>query len=146
MSVSDVLDEVEAVGIALRLEGERVRIRFPEPQQREQLALQVAFLRAHRQEVAQFLRLRLSIPLMPPGVRLVRWNLKQPPVAIETCSVVTDPVLFTRTTLEQLRTALAQPNRWVGWSTAQLIDRLAQVGVIVVIEPPTEECDSNGTG
>ena len=26
MSVSDVLDEVEAVGIALRLEGERVRI------------------------------------------------------------------------------------------------------------------------
>jgi hypothetical protein len=66
-------------------------------------------------------------------VKLIRWNLKSPPVAIETCVVVTDPALFARTTLEQLRTALAQPQRWVGWSVTQLIDRLAQVGVLVMV-------------
>jgi hypothetical protein len=134
VNVSYILDEVEAVGVALRLEGQKVRIRFPEPRQRERLAAQVAFLRAHRQEVAEFLRLRQSIPAMPQGVQLLRWNLEQPPVAIESCGVVTDPTLFARTTLEQLRTKLFEPERWVGWSIPQLIDRLAQVGVVVALE------------
>jgi hypothetical protein len=58
MSVSTVLGEVEANGIALRLDGERVRIWFPEPQQRERLAEQIAFLRAHREEVTKFLLTR----------------------------------------------------------------------------------------
>jgi hypothetical protein len=58
MSVSTVLGEVEATGIALRLDGERIRIWFPEPQQRERLARQIAFLRAHREEVAKFLLTR----------------------------------------------------------------------------------------
>jgi hypothetical protein len=55
MSVSTVLGEVEATGIALRLDGERIRIWFPGPQQRERLAEQIAFLRAHREEVTKFL-------------------------------------------------------------------------------------------
>jgi len=133
MRVIEVLGEVEDMGVALRLDGERVRIRFAGLRQREELAGQLNFLRAHRDEVAEFLRMRLSIPTMPPDVTLIRWNLKSPPVAIETCVVVTDPALFARTTLEQLRTALAQPQRWVGWSTTQLIDRLAQVGVLVMV-------------
>ena len=58
MSVREILGQVEAAGIALRLDGERVRIRFPEPQQREQLAEQIAVLRAHRDEVAEVLRVR----------------------------------------------------------------------------------------
>jgi hypothetical protein len=68
------------------------------------------------------------------GVRAVEWKLKEPPVAIETCAVVTDTALFARSTLEQLRIALEQPKRWVGWSIPQLVDRLAQVGVRVTIE------------
>ena len=134
MSVSETLGEIEAAGIALRLDGEKVRIWFPEPQQREELAGQVALLRAHRDEVAEFLRKRAAIPPMPPGVHLVKWNLKEPPVAIETCAVVTDPGLFASTTPAQLRAALANPKRWVGWSVPQLIDRLAQVGVTVALE------------
>lgn len=134
MSVSGVLSEVEAVGIELRLDGEKIRIRFPEAQQREDLAEQVLFLRAHRDEVAEFLRARASIPTMPPGVRLVKWKLKEPPVAIETCTVVTEPALFASTTLEQLRIVLPNPKRWVGWSVFQLIERLAQVGVAVALE------------
>jgi len=137
VSVTEVLGEVEAVGIELRLDGERIRIRFPEPQQRDELAEQVAFLRAHRDEVAEFLRERTAIPAMPNGVRLVRWNLREPPVAIETYAVVTDPALFARTTLVQLKLALANSKRWVGWSVPQLMDRLAQVGVVVEIEPRT---------
>jgi hypothetical protein len=145
MSVSQVLGEVEAAGIAFRLDGERVRIWFPEPRQREELARQVAFLRAHKKEVTAFLRARAVIPAMPPGVLLIGWNLKEPPVAIETCAVVTDSALFARTTLEQLRKALARPERWVGWRVPQLIDRLAQVGVIVALESKGEKLsDGNG--
>lgn len=71
---------------------------------------------------------------MPAGVRLVLWNLLDPPVLIETCAVVTDSALFANTTLDQLRWALERPGRWVGWSVPQLINRLAQVGVIVALE------------
>src|ERR1700730_8853687 len=58
MSVSEILVKVEAAGIAIRLDGERIRIWFPSFWQREKLAGQVAFLRAHRGEVAEFLRRR----------------------------------------------------------------------------------------
>jgi hypothetical protein len=132
--VSETLGEIEAVGIASRLDGATVRILFPGPQQREELAGHVAFLRAHRGEVAEFLRKRAAIPPMPPGVLLLGWHLKKPPVAIETCALVTDPVLFASTTLEQLRIALANPKHWVGWSVPQLIDRLSQVGMTVTLE------------
>src|SRR5438477_5448915 len=116
MTVSDVVSQIEANGAALRLDGDRVRIRFPGPRQRDGLAEQVAFLRLHKKEVANFLRLRSAPATLPPGVRLLSWNLKNPPVAIETCSVVTSPALFALTTLEQLREAMANPRRWVGWS------------------------------
>lgn len=58
MSVSAILCEVEAAGIGLRLDGDRIRIWFPEPGQRVTMAGQVAFLRTHRNEVAEFLRVR----------------------------------------------------------------------------------------
>jgi hypothetical protein len=58
MSVGMVLSEVESAGVALRISGDRIRIRFTEPQQREILAWQVSFLRAHKDEVAEFLRAR----------------------------------------------------------------------------------------
>jgi len=83
------------------------------------------------------LRERDVIPKMPPGVQLVSWNLKEPPVAVEVCSLVTDSALFARTTLDQLRTALAQPKRWLGWTVPQLIERLAQVGVTVEVSQET---------
>jgi hypothetical protein len=74
---------------------------------------------------------------VPRGVSLIQWDLKDPPVAIEECAVVTDTGLFARTTLNQLGIALAGPRRWVGWTVSQLIDRLQQVGVTVVLDAPT---------
>ena len=88
-------------------------------------------VKAEKQHLLAYLR---ALPALPPSVRLVSWNLKDPPVAIETCAVITDPALFARTTVEQLRIALAHPTRWVGWSVPQLIDRLAQVGAVVALE------------
>lgn len=130
---------IETAGATFRLDGEKVLVRYPDEEQREQLAEQVALLRAHRPEVAAFLKVRSFIPTMPGPVRLLESKLKEPPVAIETCSVVADTALFVRSTLEQLGTALAQPKRWVGWSVPQLIDRLAQVGVIVTLESEAPE-------
>jgi hypothetical protein len=80
-------------------------------------------------------------PDMPPGVRLVAWSPKEPPVVIETSAVVVNPALFAQTTLEQLTTALASPERWIGWSVPQLIDRLAQVGVFVKLGKEEEGVD-----
>lgn len=134
MSVGDILSEVEAAGVALRIDGGKIRIRFAQPEHREKLASQVAFLRAHRDEVASFLRKRAEIPCMPPGTHLLEWNLKEPPIAIQTCAIVTDPALFARTTVAQLGEALRNPKRWLGWSVPQLIDRLAQVGVTIALE------------
>ena len=48
--------------------------------------------------------------------------------------MVIDTALFAKSTLKQLRIALRQPKRWVGWSVPQLVDRLAQVGVVVTLE------------
>jgi hypothetical protein len=134
----DVLAAVEAAGVALRLDGDKVCIRYQDELQREHVFEQVDFLRARREEVAEWLRLRGTIPPMPPGVRAHSWNLKVPPVAIDSCSIVTDCDLFARTTLEQLRVALAEPKRWTGWTLPQLIDRLRQVGVDIEVEEQSQ--------
>jgi len=133
-TVAQTLMEVETLGVELRLEGNRVVMRFPSQELRKELNGQLVFLRAHKNEVSVFLRVREAIPTMPPGVHLVSWELKEPPVVLEMCSGVTNTALFARTTLEQLRAALANPHRWVGWSIPQLIDRLAQVGVSVALD------------
>jgi hypothetical protein len=91
-------------------------------------------LRARREEILLLLRQRGGAPSMPRGVQLIQWNLKDPPILIESSAVVTDPALFARATLEQLRSAIENRKRWVGWSVPQLVERLAQVGVSVALE------------
>jgi hypothetical protein len=138
----EVLAEIEAAGAAVQLAGGKIRIRYREEPQREHLADQVNFLRAHRDDVVEWLKVRTTIPAMPPGVRLLKWSLKETPVAIEACAIVTDSALFARTTLEQLAIALAEPKRWVGWTVPQLIDRLYQIGVDVDLAPCGKPGDS----
>ncbi len=135
MNVADTVGLIEATGATFRLDGVKVLVRYPDEEQREELTEQIALLRARKDEVAEYLRTRHLIPLMPPGLRLVRWNLKRPPAAIETCGVVNEPAGFAHSTLRQLGVALANPRAWVGWTVTQLIDRLGQVGVTVECEP-----------
>ena len=131
MSVASILREFEAAGAVLRLDGAGVRVWYPDERVRRVFAGGVASLRNCRTEVVAYLQARSTVPEMPRGVRLLRCDLKEAPVGIDACSVVTDPALFARTALEQVRIALAQPKRWVGWTVPQLIDRLAQVGILL---------------
>jgi hypothetical protein len=128
---------IEAAGGLLAVHGERIRCRLP-----EDAAHLLEELLAHRDEVLLVLRQRDDVPAMPAGVRLVQWKLKEPPLLIETCAVVTDPALFATTTLRQLQIALKNPKRWVGWTVPPLIERLAQVGVVVTLSRKAGSNDS----
>ncbi len=139
MTASPV-DRIRELGGELFLVGDRLKYRIPagnlEARQliakiRRDRAAVIAMLRDHESKPPSLEEVKAALPA---GVRLFSWNLKDPPVAIETCAVVTDPALFARSTLEQLRVALENPKRWVGWSVPQLIDRLAQVGAIVALK------------
>lgn len=135
MNIASIVNELEAAGVAFRLDSERVKVWFPDRERRNELATQIAFLRDHRVEVADFLKTQNTIPAMPRGVRLVQWNLKEPPVCLESYSVVTDSAKFAKSTLGQMKILLENRESRVGWTMAQLIDRLAQVGVTVSLEP-----------
>jgi len=74
-------------------------------------------------------------PPMPPGVTLLQWVPLSPPVAIESCAVVTDVPKFVQATLFQLRAAMSGKNWLAGnRSVRELVDRLEQVGVKVSVE------------
>jgi hypothetical protein len=133
ISAHDVIDRIEAEGGVLTLQGDRIRCRLP-----EDACLLLDELRAMRDEVFGLLRQRASMPMMPKGVRLLQWKLKDPPLLLESFAVVTNPALFARATLEQLRVAINNPKRWVGWSPDQLVERLAQAGVLVALGEEVE--------
>jgi hypothetical protein len=130
VSISAALDAVEAVGIVLRLDGEKVRISYPDEERREELAERIDFLRDHKDEVLSLLRRREEIPAMPQGVRLVHWEPKSAPVVLTHYSVVTDVDGFIRMTLLELKAAL-DGKRWQAGhrSVRELVDRLEQCGV-----------------
>src|SRR5215469_12304500 len=131
LNVEEAVSRVETAGAEFRLDGEKVRVWYPTEERREELEQEVAFLRAHREEVVTFLQSRALIPPMPPGVHLITWHLKRAPIAIEYHALVTDSAQFAKATLEELRERLLNRYRKYGWSVPQLLDRLAQVGVQV---------------
>jgi hypothetical protein len=106
VNVAEAVVEVEAKGARFRLDGEKVRVWYPDDERREELAAQVNFLRERRPQVAAFLRTRGIVPPMPSGVGLVAWNLKEPPIFIEYHGVVTDSAKFARVSLDELRVRL----------------------------------------
>jgi hypothetical protein len=73
--------------------------------------------------------------LMPPGVRLLRWEPKKPPIRLSECSTVTDTEKFIRTTLRQLEHAL-KGEGWLGgnWRLPVLLAHLEAVGCVVELE------------
>jgi len=72
---------------------------------------------------------------MPPGVRLLRWEPKNPPIAIVHMGIVGNVHKFISATLLQLQARLEGKDFLAGnWSLRELIERLEQVGVAVEIE------------
>ncbi len=126
----ELVERIESIGGVLVLQGDSVTYDLP-------AEIDLEELRAHRNEVVRVLqRRRQEVPAMPPGVRLIRWGLKEPPVAIEMCTtVVINPARFAKSTLLQLQAAL-KGKRWLAghWSAAELVERLKHVGVEVELE------------
>ena len=129
IELKDIVSRLEAAGGTLTLDGERIRYSIPSGDAAARGLL--AELRERKPEVSYLLRVRAATP---PGVRIIGWNLKEPPVAIEYYAVVIDPAKFAVATLEELRERLTKSKRKDGWTVPQLIERLAQVGVTVVLE------------
>ena len=138
--------EVEAMGIELRLAGGKVKASIP-PDMQSRIAPLLERLRENRQQLVDVLSQR-DVLEMPPGVRLVEWHPKRPPVVIERYSVVNDVVLFAQHTLEELGFALAGRNWLAGnRSVRELVDRLEEVGVKVEVQKSksqTRNCEDIG--
>ena len=128
-SAETVVERIEVAGGVLALNGQRIRFRLP-----EDAADLLDELRAHKDEVLLLLRKREEIPVMPPGLRLMRWEPKPAPVLLTHYAVVTDVLRFISMTLLELKAALAG-KRWQSghWSVRELVDRLEQCGVLVEI-------------
>jgi len=75
-----------------------------------------------------------SAPAMHPGVTLIAWNPKHPPVGISYCTVVNDVEGFIADTLTQLGELLdSKPMPETTRRLRDLVDALEQCGVIVWI-------------
>lgn len=136
MTVAEVVHEIEVAGASLRLDGEKVRVSYPNDERRKELAKQIALLRAHRAEVAAYLKTRRTIPPMPKGVRLVRYEPKAAPIHLDVCSTVSDVPRFLEAELRALDSRLNNP--WTirgGFSVPQILDRLRQAGLEVELDP-----------
>ena len=101
MRAEEIIREVEAVGGSLSLRGDRLHYQLP-----AQAAPILPVLKAHRDEVLTELRRRHpaisagapsdKCPSQPRGVRLIRFEPKPAPVAVDVCSIVVDVDLFIR--------------------------------------------------
>jgi hypothetical protein len=130
MNAEQVIQNVEAIGGLLFLEGERIRYELPVA-----AAPLLNDLRKHRDAVFGLLRTRVRPPRLPKGVRLVRWEPKAPPVVLTRWSVVIDTHQFISSTLREMRAALGDKNWLAGnWSLRELTERLEQVGVLVEVD------------
>ena len=141
MSVAErVIERIEVAGGILTVCGNRIRCRLP-----EDAAHLLNDLKTHKSEVIACLNKRgippttettkaPSAPKMPPGVTLIEWNPKPPPVGISYCAVVNDVEGFITDTLTQLGKLLdskAEPDR--ARKLRDLVDALEQCGVVVQV-------------
>src|ERR1700674_2038880 len=131
MNATQVLEAVQNVGGSLTLSGERIQYALP-----DFAVWLVPELKENREELIELLR-ESETPLpMPPGVRLLKWEPRTPPVAIVRMGIVTNVDKFIGATLRELRARLEGKDFLAGnWSLRELIERLEQVGVAVKIEP-----------
>src|ERR1700676_1228401 len=129
MTAIEVLHAVEKAGGSLALNGGQIKYTIPKP-----AVWLVAELKQHREALIGLLRAGGTPPPMPPGVRLLKWEPKKPPIAIVRMGIVINVPHFVAATLSQLQARLEGKDFLAGnWSLRELVDRLEQVGVAVEI-------------
>jgi hypothetical protein len=130
MNAPEILEAVENVGGSLKLNGERIQYVLP-----DSAVWLVPELKRNREELIGLLREVRTPPQMPPGVRLLKWEPKTPPVVIVRMGIVSNVDKFIDATLRELRARLEGKDFLAGnWSLRELVDRLEQVGVKVTVE------------
>ena len=133
----EVVSRIEKLGgyLALDVDGS---IRYRVPKDSPEAHALLATVRAEKKNILAYLRARpvLKAPAMPKGVRLIRWEPKTAPVAIDVCSVVVDVPRFIEGELHALESRLNNP--WTirgGFTVSQILDRLNQAGLEVELDP-----------
>lgn len=130
MTAIELLNAVENVGGSLVLNGSQIKYAIP-----KRAMWLISELKQNREELIGFLRVERTPPPMPPGVRLLKWEPKTPPVAIVRMGIVSNVDKFIGATLRELQARLEGKDFLAGnWSLSELVDRLEQVGVEVGVE------------
>lgn len=88
-----------------------------------------------------------TLPCLPCGVRLLRYQPKAPPVTIDVCSVVVDVERFLQAELRELDARLHSPVQIrAGHGVFTILDRLRQIGVELEIDPTFEKVQTESNG
>lgn len=138
--VARAITVFESLGGEFTVDGTRILVEYP-PERREVITTTLEMLRAHRDEVATAVRERANgrpapsdCPGLPPGVRLVRYAPKAPPVVVQPWSIVTDVGKFIHAYLRDLQFRLEHPRGQVCAPLSDILAKLAEVGVELEID------------
>jgi hypothetical protein len=134
ISAIDVLDRLAAFGCAVRIEGEKLKVRGPNL---PEVAALVSELHARRDDAFSILRDTESRPLsleeiqaaLPSGVTLVSYGPKQAPFTVAPVSVVTNAGKFFRVYLRDLRWQLEHPDGYAAPPLPNILSKLADAGL-----------------
>ena len=130
MTAPEILEVVQSIGGSLRLSG--MKIQYELPDSADWLLTE---LEQNRNELIELLKETSTPPRMPPGVKLMKWKPKTPPIVIVRMGIVSDVDQFIAATLRQLQDRLEGKGFLAGnWSLRELVERLEQVGIAVEIE------------
>ncbi len=139
MTAFEVIDRLIELGCAVRVEGERLRVRGPNLPEVPPL---VSELRARREEAISILREQQSKPptleevkaALPPSVKLVSYKPKDAPFAVAPLSIVTDSGKFYRSYLADLARRLAKPEGFYCPPVTDILSKLADAGLELRLE------------
>jgi hypothetical protein len=139
------MEEVVRLGGTFELRGDRVTVEYSEDVA-EVLDPILEKLRPKREEVRQLLYKHPpgvlappECPPLPPGVRLVRYAPKTPPVLVAPWSVVTDVKKFIAAYLRSLDWRLKHPKGYAAAPLPEILAKLAEVGLeLEVVEAAPE--------
>jgi len=140
-----ILDQFESLGGRVTLgEGDCLRCEFPRGMAKARTLIKA--LREWKADVVEILKDRQAplgtsappeCPLLPKGVRLVKYAPKTPPVAIAPVSIVNDVRRFIEAKLAELDARLNKPIQIrAGDGVFEILSKLAEVGVELAIEVP----------
>ena len=131
METREIIGQIESAGGILTLDGELISYEVP-----ARLKPLLAELRQRKADVVRILRQRRGIvkavasPSLPRGVRLVRYEPKDPPIVLDVATVIVDVDLFIRRELAELDARLLSPIQIRGgWGVFTILERLSQAGM-----------------